>query len=384
MKILIFTGIEFTFEKFVYPLALELKNKGHLIYTSFNKKEYIGQKYDDNGFRFFYNSIERNTSLISFFKSTTQLIKVCKKNRIDVIHCHTPIASIVARIAGIFLVNTKIIYTCHGFYFHENMNRIKFLIFFTIEFLLSKITTKILFVSMEDYNFALKYKLKNKSNLKFISNGVSTFFNPINNKKEKNLGRSKYKIPNNNFTFGVAARFVKEKGFIELIHAFSQILKEFPNTSLCICGSRLKGEHNDDVSYFIKKACESFPKNIFLIGELSSNKMPSFYKILDTFILPSWREGMPMTILEAMMSGLPIIATDIRGCREAVKHNQNGILFKYKNVKDLKNALLIMLKNKKLKNNFAKKSREIALKEFTQKRNLERQLEVFEKLEKKL
>ena len=64
--------------------------------------------------------------------------------------------------------------------------------------------------------------------------------------------------------------------------------------------------------------------------------MPSFYKILDTFILPSWREGMPMTILEAMMSGLPIIATDIRGCREAVKHNQNGIFSKYKNVKDLK------------------------------------------------
>lgn len=380
MKILIFTGVEFTFEKFVYPLALNLKKEGYDVYTSFNKREYIGRSFDDYGFRFFYNPIKRKKSVIHILKSIIQLIKDCKRNRIDLIHCHTPIASIVARIAGIFLIKTKVIYTCHGFYFHENMNKFKFFIFFIIEILLSKITSKIFFVSKEDYYLAIKYKFRNKSDLIYISNGVSNSFTPILDINEKTFERSKYNIPNSNYTFGIAARFVREKGFVELIPAFTQILKQFPNTTLCICGKRLIGEHNDDISNFIEDSVKAYPNNIFLIGEVSTKNMPSFYKSLDAFILPSWREGMPMTILEAMMTGLPIIASEIRGCREAVKHNQNGILFKYKDEKALKKSMIILIKDKFLNQIFAKKSREIALEEFTLKKNLKLQLDVFKNL----
>ncbi len=380
MNILIYTGIEFTFEKFVLPLALELKKEGHIVYTSFNKKEYLGKRFDKNGFEFFYSPLERKISLIKIFQSIIRLIKVCNSKEIDIIHCHTPIASIVARIAGFFLKKTKVIYTCHGFYFHENLNKSKFFLFFIIEFLLSKITSKIFFVSKEDYELSIKYKFKKKKDLVFISNGVKDHFKPIINNDEKYMEREKFEIPKENFTFGIAARFVREKGFIELIHAFSQILISHPNTSLCICGTRLKGEHNDDVSFFIKNSIQSFPKNIFLIGELSSNDMPSYYRSLDTFILPSWREGLPMTILEAMMSGLPIIASNIRGCREALNDGFNGILFEHKDVTELKKAMKKILDNKKLFKMYSAKSRELALNNFTLDKNLKIQMNVFEDL----
>ena len=260
------------------------------------------------------------------------------------------------------------------------MPKFKYIFFFIIEFLLSKITNHIFFVSKEDFLLAQKFNFKKKKYLHYISNGVDNNFKPKNSKKQKILTRNKFKIPLKNITFGIAARFVKEKGFLELIQAFSFVSAKYKNISLCICGTRLKGEHNADVSDFINNAVKSFPDNIFLIGELPSSRMPDFYNALDVFVLPSWREGMPMTIIEAMMCGLPVIASNIRGCREAVKNKKNGLLFSHKNTSDLKKALEFLIKNPLLIDRYSIDSFKVASQKFKLEKIISYQLAIYNQI----
>ena len=116
MKIIIFCGVEFTFEKFILSFAKALNKENNEIFISYNKNEFKDRSLNKFGFKFIFNPIERKISILNLFRSIKKLLKDCRRNNIDLIHCHTPIASISARLAGIFLPKVQIIYTCHGLY----------------------------------------------------------------------------------------------------------------------------------------------------------------------------------------------------------------------------------------------------------------------------
>ncbi len=380
MKILQFSAVEFTFDKFILPLALELKNQGHNVYVSYNaekKENTLANKY---GFIFLHNPIKRTSSPLNIIVSAISLIIKCREAEIDLIHCHTPIASIVARLASIFLFKCKIIYTVHGFYFHDRMVFYKYYLYSSLEYILAKLTDKLFFVSYEDYKYALKYKYKKKQSLHLIPNGVdeerfkrnSAFF-------ETKLDNS-IEEKNKSITIGIAARFVEEKGFKELIQAFFILSPKYPEINLVICGSRLTSDYNSDISSLICHLKKIFHTKITILGELASSEMPKFYKSIDIFVLPSWREGLPMTILEAMMSKLPIVASNIRGCREAVIDKYNGLLFEPQETKELIKCLETLIVDQEARRIYGIHSEERAKKLYLLSDNIKKQLKVFENI----
>jgi glycosyltransferase involved in cell wall biosynthesis len=124
-------------------------------------------------------------------------------------------------------------------------------------------------------------------------------------------------------TFLFVGRIVRDKGINELCDAFDRLSKEFPQVRLLLVGWREDGL--DPVSDKTRALIDSNP-SIDYVGEIWGDDLLAYYAAADCFVLPSYREGFPNTVLEAGAMGLPSIVTDINGSREIIVENENGMI----------------------------------------------------------
>ena len=193
-----------------------------------------------------------------------------------------------------------------------------------------------------------------KNNIVIKGSGVDTdFFKPFFTKKTFNKEI--------NILF--PARIIKEKGIIELIGACEDLWNENYNFFLNIAGDI----DTSNKSSLCKKNLEIFNqnKNINLIGK--SDNMRNVYKDIDIVVLPSWREGLSKSILEASSMALPIITTDVPGCRDVIKNNYSGLLVPPRDKESLKLAIKKYIDNPSVALSFGLKARENVLNNFTTK-----------------
>jgi glycosyltransferase involved in cell wall biosynthesis len=136
---------------------------------------------------------------------------------------------------------------------------------------------------------------------------------------------------------------VPVKGQRYLIEAMKDVIKEFPNSLLLICGNGpLKKDLQEITNRFVLQ------DYIKLMGTIHPKDMPLYYTIADVFILSSIIEGHPISLLEAMAYLKPIIATEVGGIPETIKTQKNGLLVKKQNPKKLTEAIYTVLRDKKL------------------------------------
>ena len=383
MKICQITNISFNYKKFLQPLCISLVEDGNDVSVAFNNVEndFIYDK--KKHIKFYSLKIFRTYSPIKHIKSTIEIIKFFKKYKFDQVQIHTPSVSISARIAA-FICRVPIIgYTAHGFYFHENMSFFKKLFHISMEFLLAKISTYIMTQSKEDFNSALKYKFKSKKDIFFIGNGVDheKFYPPkmyekINAKKKLNLRK-------NSFVISIVARLVQEKGILELYEAVSELIEDFnEDIQLLVCGPLLKSDYKRRVERETLVFKNKFQKNFIFTG-YQENTL-DIYHASDLFCLPSWREGMPKSIIEAMMCQIPVIATNIRGCREVVDNNKTGILIEPKDSVELKDAIKKIITNKKLRREYAKNGFKKSMEEYKEIDYITKQKNILNFYQKKI
>jgi glycosyltransferase involved in cell wall biosynthesis len=176
--------------------------------------------------------------MLSNIRSIYSLYKIIKHESPDIVHVHTPIASILARIAARFAKVPVIIYTAHGFYFHDNMPWLKYKLFLNIEKFITKYFTDFIFTqSAEDASIAIKNNFINRKSILCIGNGVDVVgrFNPKNIDPEqvKRLSEE-FDITEQNIVITFIGRLVSEKGVVELLEAFSGI--SYDNVRLLIVG----------------------------------------------------------------------------------------------------------------------------------------------------
>ena len=135
--------------------------------------------------------------------------------------------------------------------------------------------------------------------------------------------------------FGFCSRMNPEKGIDELLHAFQQVLTVYPDAKLRLAGEQ-DGIQGTPTEALLQDLCCAGA--VEYLGEISD--VPSFLKTLHYFVFPSYREGTPRAVLEAMACGRPIITTDAVGCRETVTDGYNGLLVKPRDVHTLRDAML--------------------------------------------
>jgi glycosyltransferase involved in cell wall biosynthesis len=246
-----------------------------------------------------------------------------------------------------------------------------------IEKVISHFFTDLIFtVSKEDEKTVIDKRIIDKERVFYIGNGVNIKKFNINTisrdllKKKEELGIADNKIK----IICFIGRMVREKGVIDLIYAFKDVLSELPETILLIIGDNKANERDlktkDEVASLIDK--HDLKEKIIFTGY--RNDISDLLAIVDIFVLPSYREGMPMSIIEAMAMGKAVVATNIRGCREEVINGKTGYLVPVKNPRKLADSILKILKNDKLAYNMGQNGRKRVEIEFNEEIVLEKQI----------
>lgn len=285
--------------------------------------------------------IQRSPFSIKNIKAYKQLQKIMKTDEYDLIHCHTPMGGVLARIAAKKARKqgkTKVIYTAHGFHFFKGAPLLNWLLYYPIEKFLSKYTDCIITINQEDFDIAnQKFKAKKVE----LVNGIGideTRFNFEMPEKDKSALKEDLGIRKEDFVLICIGELNKNKNQIMAIEAAKKLCKEQPNIKLILVGMGSRKE------FYEKKIKEyDLQDNIQLIGYRTD--IPQLLKISNIALSLSHREGLPVNVMEALASNVPVIATDCRGNRDLIDNNQNGYIIKINDVEMLRNKILHIYKN---------------------------------------
>lgn len=380
IKILQICAIDETLKSLLLPLIDRLAHEGFDVTTCCSSGR-NSDKLRDMGYDIENIEIARGINLKSNTHSVINLYKLIKARKFDIVHVHTPVAALLGRIAARLAGTPVIIYTAHGFYFHERMQRIKYRILVSIEKFAGRLLTDYIFTqSEEDRQTAINEKIIDEKCICTISNGVdvSNKFNPGNiSIDEVTRKRKELNIGVNDKVIMFVGRLVKEKGIIELLEAFKGL--ENKNYKLLLVGGLLSSERDKETYDYISRIVS---ENSSIIMAGSRSDINDVLYMSNLFVLPSYREGMPRSIIEAMAMGKPVIATNIRGCREEVVDGETGYLVEVGNSEQIKNKIIEILENLELERSMGIKARQRAEELFDEDIVLDRQIEVIRELEK--
>ena len=269
-----------------------------------------------------YHQIDYSRSPFSIgchIKSYKQTLKLLRESSYEFVHCHTPIASAIARLAC-KKTNTKCIYTAHGFHFYKGAPIKNWIIFYPIEKWLSKYTDILITINKEDYNRAKeKFKMKQLEYVPGVGIDISKF-------QIKNFNRDEYRsrlgLKSDDFVILSVGELNKNKNHEIVINAIAKL--GYSNIKYLIAGQ------GDLDRYLIELANHlGIGDKVNILG--FRKDIPELLNSSDLYILPSLREGLNVSLLEAMASGLPCIGSKIRGNVDL----KDVYLFKVNNEEDL-------------------------------------------------
>ncbi|MFH1387747.1 MAG: glycosyltransferase, partial [Patescibacteria group bacterium] len=316
------------------------------------------------------NSFQRNVNIFKEFLAGFEILSLFFQIKPDIIHANSSKAGGIVGIAGLIyklLIGKKIklIFTAHGWAFAEDKSKWKI----GLIKLFSKITAvfydKIICVSEYDRKIAIENNIAPEEKLITIHNGIN-----IKNINFLSKEEAQNKLINKTspLVIGTIAEWTSNKGLIYLLEAVKKINKNF---DLILIGS---GE-NPDKEKLIKFIEKNKLKNIHLI-EFIPNAV-NYLKAFDIFILPSLKEGLPYTIIEAMIAEVPIIATNVGGVPEMIKNNVNGILIEPKNSQILAEKILELINSPEKYLGMTQKAKQKAEQEFTLEKMIKETKELY-------
>lgn len=345
MKKVLFTAtVDSHIELFHVPFLKYFKENGYEVHVATNGDNDI--PYCDKKIKI---PFERSPFKSNNLKAIKNLKNVINNEQYDIIHTHTPMGSVVTRLAALKSRKqnkTRVIYTAHGFHFFKGAPLLNWLLFYPVEKFLSKYTDTLILINKEDYNLA-KRKFKKCKNIQYIPGvGIdeAKFNFTMSNEEKLNLRKS-LKLSNNDFIMIYPAELSNRKNQEWLIKSIKDLIKKYPNIHLLLPGrDNLYGK----IQILTKQL--NLENNIHFLG--FRKDIPKLLSISDIAISSSKQEGLPVNIMEAMYIGLPIIATDCRGNSDLVINDKNGYIIPQNNTNEIVNKINLIYQNPKLKNKF--------------------------------
>ncbi len=375
MRVLVISAIDQTIYYFRNDLILELINQGFdvtVCATETNAE--IRQYFKDNDIPFFDAGLKRNLNLFNIFRSTLFISYLIKKENIGIVHTNTPIGGLVGRLAAWIASVNSVLHTTGGWYFHENMAWWKRRIFVSAEKFLARITDYIFSVNKEDIQTAKKYNITPREEIVYSGPaGVNTLkFSKSVNSNELNGLRQELQISKSTQIIGFVGRIVKEKGVYEFLDVIKQLELKSPDSNFCgiIIGDGPAKEELE--SYILQTNIES---DILFLGH--RNDIPLLMNIFDVYLFPSYREGVPVSVLEAMSTERNVVTFDIRGCREAIENGKSGTIVPFKDIGIMSDAVLRYLKKEI---DHGKQARERIKNYYTRSDHVIHQIPVYQKI----
>lgn len=366
-KVLVVTSTDNMIWQFLIPHIQDMQKLGATVECACNETGFFFQSLEkETGLSMHKIDIPRKPLSLKIFKAKKELVKLIKKNKYDLIHCHQPVGGVLARLAG-DECGVPVLYVAHGFHFYKGapfQNNV----YKIIEKYLSKRTHSLVTMNDEDYLAAQKMKATKVYKINGIGVDLEKY------KTDKYLDEHKFReslgLNDDDFVLLSVAEFIKRKNIISIINSIEKIRNS--KIKLLLCG---QGELENSLKAIVKT--RRLEENIFFLGYRKD--ISQIIQISNALILVSFHEGLPKCFLEAMAMGKPLISSDIRGSRDLILENEGGLLVPPKDCDAIKDAIEKLYANPQLCKTFGSRNEKF-IKNFSTERVLEQMREIYKNI----
>jgi glycosyltransferase involved in cell wall biosynthesis len=310
--------------------------------------------------------------ILAFF----ELRRLLRRIRPDIVHTHNPKPGLYGRLAARTIGVPGVVNTVHGLYATPDDRALTRGVVYSLERLASLCSAAELVQNAEDFSLLGRLGVP-QDKLVLLGNGVDLErFRPEATPSQRREARAELGVRGEGVVVGTVARLVWQKGFRELFAAAEILRERCPNIQFVVVGDTDQGK--SDAIGSDERDLAGRRGRIVFAG--ARDRMEEVYRAFDLFVLPSHREGFPRSAMEAAASGLPVIATDIRGCREAVAHGTSGLLVPLRDPARLAAAVEELASDADLRRRMGEAGRRKAEAEFDDRTVIAKTLQVYERV----
>jgi glycosyltransferase involved in cell wall biosynthesis len=317
VKILQVANVDYAVRMFLLPLMRELRARGHEVIAACAEGPML-EAVRAEGFRVIPVPMARSLNPIGQARALAALVALIRAEKPDLVHAHMPISGLLGRTAARIAGVPRIAYTCHGFLFNQPGPWWRRRLALLLERAAGRITTTYMTVSEEEAGDARRLGI-HPAPVPVLNGRDPARFRP--DPAARAALRAELGATEDDCVVLVASRLVRHKGYPELLEAMRATP---PQCVLWVAGARLPSDHGEEMEPHLERAAATLGRRLLRLGH--RDDMPRVMAAADVFCLPSHFEGLPMSIVEAMLAGLPVVATDIRGPREQVVDGATGLL----------------------------------------------------------
>ena len=271
--------------------------------------------------RYYDIPFERQPWKIGNIGAYRQMKQLIDRENYDIIHCHTPMGAMIARLAamGARKKGTKVLYTAHGFHFYKGASPVHWLLYYPVEWVLAYVTDVLITMNRED--FTLAQKKMHAKRIEYIPGvGIDTkkFRAGTSGRLEK---RQELGFGAEDFLILTVAEMTKNKNHSTVLKALA-LLKdkvEFSSLRYLICG---RGENEQN----LRQEAEELGISDHVVFLGYRHDVPDLLRCSDLFAFMSFREGLPVALMEAMSSGMSIVCSRIRGNTDLIEDGADGCI----------------------------------------------------------
>lgn len=317
-KVLYITTVSRTVNAFLVPHIEMLLDEGYEVDVASCIDKPIEEKLIKRNIKIFNIPFARNPLHPGNIKAFNELIKIQKKEQYDIVHVHTPVASLFGRLLKLRYPKLKTIYTAHGYHFLKGGPKIGWLLYYPIEKIMAKFTDVTITINQEDYDITVN-KLKPKKT--YLMNGVGLDLSHYkilpeedNLRKRQELG-----LAEDDFVIIMIAELNENKNQIQLIKAMELLKDKYPDIKALLVG---EGQKLTELQQEVES--RGLKKQIQFLGFRTD--VIDLINVSNIGVLLSYREGLPRNLMELMACGRKMIGTNIRGCRDIISSNDIGMI----------------------------------------------------------
>jgi glycosyltransferase involved in cell wall biosynthesis len=315
-------------------------------------------------------------------RSLFGLYRLMRREQYAIVHVHTISAAFIGRLAAWLARAPLIIYTFRGVAFYLNSPWWVKPFNLLLERLCRGFTDFYFSQSEENRKRAIKYKMVDPERSLTIGNGVNTheFINEQACDPDTAARiREELGISPTAAVVGMTARLIREKGVVEFFEAAVKVSRVFPETVFLIVGDAIHSDAEGIGEQLRQMVKQNGLESRFVFTGFRPDAT-RLYKAMDIFVLPSYHEGMPRSIIEAMASGKPIVATDIPGCQDEVVHEETGLLVPVRDAEALSQAILKLLRDPNLARRMGQAGQKRAIELFDERLVCERIVAAYQRI----
>ncbi len=317
-RVLLIATVQSHIGQFHKPLMKLLKENGWEIHVAarnnLTEKDHLSLDYPDMVFDI---PFQRSPFDPRNFKAWLQLRRLLREEHYDVIHCNTPVGGVLGRLCARSYrkKGTEVYYTAHGFHFYKGAPLKNWLIYYPIERIMSRFTDKLITINEEDYESAKKRFHCPVYHIHGVGANSKKYY-PLcieeQKKLKKELGVSGHIIMN-------VGELLPNKNQKTAILAMKRVAERIPDAVLLIAGN---GPEHEKLEAMVKSLM--LEEHVLFLGY--TTELQKYLQVCDLEIACSYREGLPLNVIEAMLCGKPVVASDNRGHRELIENGLNGFL----------------------------------------------------------